>query len=70
MMYVLHTINSVQLSEFLFSGIGFCSLVNIVGISMYYCSHIKFENEIVLNIHSNVEKHGIPKHGRELGRGA
>ena len=70
MMYVLHTINSVQLGEFFFSSIGFRSLVSIVGISVYYCSHIKFENEILLNIHCNVEKHGKPKHGRELGRGA
>ena len=70
MTYVLHTINSVQLGEFLFFGIGFRSLVSIVGLSVYYCSQIKFENEILLNIHYNVEKHENPKHGRELGRGA
>ena len=70
MMYVLHTINSVQLGDFFFFGIGFRSLVSVVGLSVYYCSHIKLENEILLNIHCNVEKHEKPKHGRELGRGA
>ena len=70
MMYVLHTINSVQLGEVLFFDIGFLSLVSIVGFSVYYCSHIKFENEILLNIHCNVEKHEKPKHGRELERRA
>ena len=70
MMYMLHMINLVQFGDFFFFGIGFCSLVNIVGLSVYYCSHIKLENEILLYIHCNVEKHEKPKHGRELGRGA
>ena len=70
MMYVLHTINSVQLRDFFLFGIDFRSLVSIVGLSVYYCSHIQFENKILLNIHYNVEQHEKPKHGRELGRGA
>ena len=70
MMYVLHTINSVQPRDFFFFNLGFSSLVSIVGISVYYYSHLKFDYEILLNIHSNVEKHGKSKHGRELERGA
>ena len=65
MMYMLHTINSVQLGNFFFFDIGFSSLISIVGIFVYYCSHLNFDNVILLYIHSNVEKHG-----RELGRGA
>ena len=70
MMYVLHTINLVQLRDFFLFGNGFRSLVSIVGLSVYYCSHIQLENEILLNIHCNVEQYEKPKHGRELGRGA
>ena len=70
MMYVLHMINSVQLRDFFLFGIGFRSLVSIVGLSVYYCSHIQLENEILLNIHCNVEQHEKPKHGRELGKEA
>ena len=36
--------------NFFFFGIGIRSLVNVVGISVYY-THMKFEKEIVLNIH-------------------
>ena len=61
MMYVLHTINSVQLGNFFLYDIGFSSLVSIVGIFVYYCSHLKFYNVMLLYIHSNVQKQGIPK---------
>ena len=41
----------IQTIQFFFFGIGIPSLVSVVGISVYYYSHMKFEKEIVLNIH-------------------
>ena len=60
----------IQKIQFFFFEIGIRSLLNVVGISVYY-SHMKFEKEIVLNLHCySVEiQHGKPEHKRTEGRG-
>ena len=61
----------IRTIKFFFFGIGIRSLVSVVGIFVYYCSYMKFEKEIVLNVHCySVEiQHGKPKHKRTEGRG-
>ena len=56
--------------QFFFFEIGIRSLLSVVGISVYY-SHMKFEKEIVVNLHCySVEiQHGKPEHKRTEGRG-
>ena len=61
----------IQKIQFFFFEIGIRSLLSVVGISVYY-SHMKFEKEIVLNLHCySVEiQHGKPEHNlRTKGRG-